>query len=35
MRTDLIQLPLIPVISELIKNNPNTISLGQGLSCAI
>lgn len=31
MRTDFIQLPLIPVISELIKNNPNTISLGQGV----
>lgn len=31
MRTNSIQLPLIPVIGELIKNNPGTISLGQGV----
>ena len=31
MRTDYIQLPLIPIINELGKNNPNTISLGQGV----
>lgn len=31
MRTNFIQLPLIPVIGELIKNNPGTISLGQGV----
>ncbi|AFZ52255.1 pyridoxal phosphate-dependent aminotransferase [Cyanobacterium aponinum AL20118] len=31
MRADNIQLPLIPIINELIINNPNTISLGQGV----
>ncbi len=31
MRTNFVQLPLIPVIGELIKNNPGTISLGQGV----
>ncbi|WP_373479214.1 pyridoxal phosphate-dependent aminotransferase [Geminocystis sp.] len=31
MRTNSIQLPLIPIINELIKNNPKTISLGQGV----
>ncbi|MBL1208497.1 pyridoxal phosphate-dependent aminotransferase [Geminocystis sp. GBBB08] len=31
MRTNAIQLPLIPIINELIKNNPDTISLGQGV----
>jgi aspartate/methionine/tyrosine aminotransferase len=31
MRTDQVQLPLIPVIGELIKQNPGTISLGQGV----
>ena len=30
-RMDRVQLPLIPVVSELIKNNPGTISLGQGV----
>jgi aspartate/methionine/tyrosine aminotransferase len=28
---DRVQLPLIPLVSELIKNNPGTISLGQGV----
>ncbi|MGI0480898.1 pyridoxal phosphate-dependent aminotransferase [Geminocystis sp. CENA526] len=31
MRTNSIQLPVIPIVNELIKNNPNTISLGQGV----
>ena len=31
MRTNFVQLPLIPVIGELIKKNPGTISLGQGV----
>ncbi|BAQ66318.1 pyridoxal phosphate-dependent aminotransferase [Geminocystis sp. NIES-3709] len=31
MRTNSIQLPVIPIINELIKNNPETISLGQGV----
>jgi len=26
-----VQLPLIPVVSELIRQNPGTISLGQGV----
>ena len=30
-RMDRVQLPLIPVVSELIRNNPGTISLGQGV----
>lgn len=30
-RMDRVQSPLIPVVSELIKNNPGTISLGQGV----
>ncbi|MEM7758830.1 MAG: pyridoxal phosphate-dependent aminotransferase [Cyanobacteria bacterium P01_A01_bin.40] len=30
-RMDRVQLPLIPVISELIANHPGTISLGQGV----
>ena len=30
-RMDRVQLPLIPVVSELISNNPGTISLGQGV----
>ena len=30
-RMDRVQLPLIPVVSELIHNNPGTISLGQGV----
>ncbi len=30
-RMDRVQLPLIPVVSELIRHNPETISLGQGL----
>ena len=28
---DRVQLPLIPIVSELISNNPGTISLGQGV----
>lgn len=31
MRCHNIQLPLIPIVQELIQNNPNTISLGQGV----
>lgn len=31
MRTNDIQLPLIPIINELVQNNPDTISLGQGV----
>ena len=30
-RMDRVQLPLIPVVSELIRNHPGTISLGQGV----
>ena len=30
-RMERVQLPLIPVVSELIRNNPGTISLGQGV----
>ena len=30
-RMDRVQLPLIPIVSELISNNPGTISLGQGV----
>ena len=30
-RMDRVQLPLIPVVSELISQNPGTISLGQGV----
>lgn len=30
-RMDRVQLPLIPIVSELIANNPGTISLGQGV----
>ena len=30
-RMDRVQLPLIPVVSELISHNPGTISLGQGV----
>ena len=30
-RMDRVQLPLIPVVSELIRQNPGTISLGQGV----
>ena len=30
-RMDRVQLPLIPIVSELIGNNPGTISLGQGV----
>lgn len=30
-RMDRVQLPLIPIVSELINNNPGTISLGQGV----
>ncbi|MEM8829035.1 MAG: pyridoxal phosphate-dependent aminotransferase [Cyanobacteria bacterium P01_G01_bin.19] len=30
-RMDRVQLPLIPVVGELIQNNPGTISLGQGV----
>ncbi|MEL6494146.1 MAG: pyridoxal phosphate-dependent aminotransferase [Cyanobacteria bacterium J06623_7] len=30
-RMDRVQLPLIPVVSELIQQNPGTISLGQGV----
>ncbi|MGF1590646.1 MAG: pyridoxal phosphate-dependent aminotransferase [Pleurocapsa sp.] len=30
-RMDRVQLPLIPVVSELIRHNPGTISLGQGV----
>ena len=30
-RMDRVQSPLIPVVSELIRNNPGTISLGQGV----
>ncbi|MBF1987847.1 pyridoxal phosphate-dependent aminotransferase [Fischerella thermalis] len=30
-RMEAVQSPIIPVVSELIKNNPGTISLGQGV----
>ena len=30
-RIDAIQSPIIPIIGELIKNSPGTISLGQGI----
>ena len=30
-RMDRVQLPLIPIVSKLINNNPGTISLGQGV----
>ncbi|MEO1670768.1 MAG: aminotransferase class I/II-fold pyridoxal phosphate-dependent enzyme, partial [Cyanobacteria bacterium J06631_2] len=30
-RMNRVQLPLIPVVSELIRSNPGTISLGQGV----
>jgi len=30
-RMDRVQFPLIPLVGELIKNNPGTISLGQGV----
>ena len=30
-RMDRVQLPLIPVVGELIRNHPGTISLGQGV----
>lgn len=30
-RMDRVQLPLIPLVSELIRHNPETISLGQGV----
>jgi aspartate/methionine/tyrosine aminotransferase len=30
-RTDRVQLPLIPVVGELIRDHPGTISLGQGI----
>ena len=30
-RMEVIQSPIIPVVGELIKNSPGTISLGQGV----